>query len=338
MDKYVIGLDLGINNVGWSIVDSENKKIAKCGVRLFSEASKAEDRRIARGVKRRKKRAHNRIKDLLNLFSKIDFPSGNTVDSNLLEKRVLGLTSKISKQDIVNICCYFATHRGYIPFGDEDRNLIELGELFPCEYLSNLKSETGKYRALEDVVIDNKDLTRELETILEVQSEFYKNLKDISNEIIDIINRKRKFYEGPGSINSRTDYGRFKTDEYKIKNGKTEDLEYLYDDLSSKCSICVGEKAAPISNYYYEIFNLLNDFINTSIVRIDNLIDQNAVELDKKSGYYKLTTESLEKVIEYCKKTKNVKYDKLYKDLFGLKKEDLSGYRVEKMISHYFQC
>lgn len=330
MNKYVIGIDLGINNVGWSVVDADNKCILKSGVRLFSEASKAEDRRNARGVKRRKKRAYNRVNDLLKLFSSIGFPNDNTSDSELLEKRILGLSSKISEQDIVNICCYFATHRGYIPFGDEERKLVNLGGIYPCEYLTKLKNETGKYRALEDVVIDNKDLTRELENILNKQSEYYLSLESIVSDLIEVVNRKRKFYEGPGSKKSRTDYGRFKTEEYKSRTGKTEDLEYLYDDLSSKCSMCVGEKAAPMANYYYEVFNLLSDFINTSIVRTDNLIDQNFVELDTKSGYYKLTTASLEKVINYCKMTKNVKYDKLYKDLFGLKKDDLSGYRVDK--------
>ena len=330
MNKYVIGLDLGINNVGWSVVDAENNSILKSGVRLFSVANTAVDRRNFRSVKRRKKRRHNRVRDILSLFSSIGFTNTNTCDSELLEKRVLGLNKKISEQDIVNICCFIATHRGYIPFGDEERNLVDLGDLYPCEYLSQLKINTGRYRALEDVVIDNKDLIKEVEKILDTQVTFYPSLKNISKILIEIINRKRKFYEGPGSENSRTDYGRFKTEEYKNRTGKTEDLEYLYDDLSSKCSICVGEKAAPMGNYYYEVFNLLNDFINTSIVKTDNLIDQSAVELDNKSGYYKLTSESLEKIITYCKETKNIKYDKLYKELFGLKKEDLTGYRVEK--------
>ena len=30
--KYIIGLDLGINNVGWSIVNQETNEIVDCGV------------------------------------------------------------------------------------------------------------------------------------------------------------------------------------------------------------------------------------------------------------------------------------------------------------------
>lgn len=330
MNKYVVGIDLGINNVGWSIVYSENKKIEKCGVRLFSESSNAQERRSARSVRRRKKRKHNRIRDILSLFKEISFPDKNTIDSELLKKRVLGLSQKLEKEDIVNISCYFASHRGYIPFGDEDRVLIELDGLYPCEYYQNLLDKDGKYRALEQVV-DNNDLMREFNAIIACQSSFYPELINIKDRLVDIIVRKRKFWEGPGSENSRTDYGRFKTQEYKEKHNMTGDSKFLYDDLIGRCSVYCDENTVPVSNYYYEIFNLLNDFINTSIISTDNLIDQSVVEQDKKTGYYKLTTDSLNKVIDYCKKHAQISgYNKVYKDLFGLKKEDLSGYRVNK--------
>ncbi len=329
MSKYVIGLDLGINNVGWSIVDLENKKIEKSGVRLFYASDSASERRNYRSVKRRKKRKHNRIKDILNLFDSISFPTKNTVDNTLLSKRVQGLNHKISEQDIVNIVCYYASHRGYIPFGDEERELIDLGGLYPCEYYANLLEKTGKYRALEQV-IDNKDLMKEYDAIITKQSEYYSNLSKIKTNLSEIIIRKRKFWEGPGSEKSRTDYGRFKTLDYKKKNGIIDDSKFLYDDLIGRCSICINEKTVPVSNYYYEVFNLLNDFINTSIISIDNLTNQNSVELDKNSGYYKLTTESLNKVIDYCKSNSSLQYSKIYRDLFGLKKEDINGYRVDK--------
>lgn len=329
MSKYVIGLDLGINNVGWSIVDEKKKSLEKSGVRLFTASSTAVDRRTSRNDKRRRKRKHTRVNDLLSLFKSINFPKKNTIDSNLLNKRVLGLKERIDKQDIVNICCYYATHRGYIPFGDEDRKLITLNGLYPCEYYLNLLENKGKYRALEEVV-DNDDLMKEFNEIINTQSNYYSELENIKSELGYIITRKRKFWEGPGSENSRTDYGRFKTENYKNEHGMSNDLEFLYDDMIGKCSICIGEKTVPVANYYYEVFNLLNDFINTSITSIDNLTDQSAVELDKKTGYYKLTAYALEKVINFCRVNPKLTYNKIYKELFGLKKEDLTGYRIDK--------
>jgi CRISPR-associated endonuclease Csn1 len=320
---------MGINNVGWSIINEEKMQIEKSGVRLFKISSSAEERRNFRSSRRRKKRKYNRIKDILKLLGSIDFPSENTIDSNLLEKRVKGLKTKISKQDIANICCYYASHRGYIPFGDEERELINLDNKYPCEYYYQLLQERGKFRALQEVV-DNKDLIREYKEIINKQLEYYPELIKVKDEILNTVERKREFWQGPGSEKSRTDYGRFKTEKYKLEHGLKNDLEYLYDDLIGKCSICIGEKTVPVSNYYYEVFNLLNDFINTSIKSIDNLTKQNAVYLDKNTGYYKLTSDSLNTIINYCKQNPNLKYNDIFRDLFGLKKEDLIGYRIDK--------
>ncbi len=179
---YVIGLDLGINNVGYSVIDKETKEIIKKGVRLYSEASNAEERRVARNTRRRIKRKDNRVQECLKIFETIHFPNKNTIDSDLLKKRIKGLQTKLEKQEIVNICCYFMSHRGYIPFGDEERNLVELNGLYPCEYYQEIKKEYGKYRALEKVV-SHEELLKELEAILQKQKEFYPELQKIlSNE------------------------------------------------------------------------------------------------------------------------------------------------------------
>ena len=45
MKKYIIGLDLGINNVGWSVVNADTKKIESYGVKKFSISDGASDRR-----------------------------------------------------------------------------------------------------------------------------------------------------------------------------------------------------------------------------------------------------------------------------------------------------
>ena len=99
--KYIIGLDLGINNVGYSVVDEETKKILKKGVRLFSQANEAEDRRIARNTRRRLKRRENRVNETLKLFESIGFPNELTIDTELLYKRVRGLKEKLDPQEIV---------------------------------------------------------------------------------------------------------------------------------------------------------------------------------------------------------------------------------------------
>lgn len=48
MIKYSIGLDLGINNVGWAVYDLLNNTIVDKGVVRYKESSEAEYRRKLR--------------------------------------------------------------------------------------------------------------------------------------------------------------------------------------------------------------------------------------------------------------------------------------------------
>lgn len=84
--KYVIGLDLGINNVGWSILDLESHNIEKSGVRLFNPSTDAKNRRSNRSARRRLKRSRNRVADALKLFSNIGVNIKPSIDEKLIEK------------------------------------------------------------------------------------------------------------------------------------------------------------------------------------------------------------------------------------------------------------
>lgn len=332
-EEYIIGLDLGINNVGWSIVDSTTNTIEKCGVRLFSPSSDASVRRETRNVRRRLKRKDTRIKDVLHLLKTIGFPSLKTIDSKLIEKRNSGIHKQIEKQDITNIVCYLVSHRGYIPFGDEEVNFVDLEGKLPCEYYYSFYQRKEKYRALGKTV-KNSDLEKELRMLLSVQKSFYPELATIEEELITIFKRKRKFWEGPGSTKALTPYGRFQTEEqvidYLSKKEQNKNYEkYLFEDLIGHCKIALCEKCAPKLNFYAEQFNLLNDFINLSIKNTENLLSQDSVYLDVTSQKYKFTEESILRIFNYCISNTSVTIKKIL-STFGLKIEDIEGYRVNK--------
>lgn len=340
--NYIIGLDLGINNVGYSVINEDTNQIEKKGVRLFNPANNAENRRNARNTRRGKKRKENRISESLKLFAMINFPNQNTIDSDLLQKRILGLKEKLKPQEIVNVICYYMSHRGYIPFGDEERILLDLNGQFPCEYYNKLQKDTGKYRALEKV-INHSDLKRELEQLLTTQSTFYPELKSIIGDdtkgLLWIFSRKRKFWEGPGSETSFTPYGRFQSEEDVLSYNKEKEQnpgyqKYLFEDLIGHCKIYRDEKCAPKANYYAEEFNLLNDFINIHVTNIDTIKKQEYVKetKGKKQNDYKLTLIALEAILTYCQtfKGKNLTYNKVLKEVLGLEKEDITGFRVKR--------
>ena len=321
MGKYIIGLDLGINNVGWSIINEENNTLEKTGVRLYNASDEAKDRREARNTRRRMKRRKNRVEETLKLFQSIGFPNTITTDEKLLDKRVKGLHHQLEKQEIVNIISYFMMHRGYIPFGDEERDLVELDGKFPCEYYQQLQKEIGKYRALEKVV-NHSDLKKELNQLLETQTKYYQELQSITGATEDkkgikwIFSRKRQFWEGPGSIESLTPYGRFKTNQDVQDYQSSSKEKFLYEDLVARCSIYPDEKCVPKANYYAELFNLLNDFINITVNNNENIVNQEFLEQIPNSNDYKLTEKALDAIINFVKEStkKSLSYKEVLKN------------------------
>ena len=99
---YSIGLDIGTSSVGWAVVETNNQKIirkgnkALWGVRLFDEASTAEDRRNKRSTRRRYDRRRERIKLLQEEFN----DEIAKVDSNFFQK--LQESKYNEKKDKVN--------------------------------------------------------------------------------------------------------------------------------------------------------------------------------------------------------------------------------------------
>ena len=64
--KYYLGLDMGTSSVGWAVTDEKYNLIRKkgkdlWGVRLFSEAKTAADRRSHRVSRRRLQREKARL-------------------------------------------------------------------------------------------------------------------------------------------------------------------------------------------------------------------------------------------------------------------------------------
>ncbi len=71
---YYLGLDIGTNSVGWAVTDTaynvlKFKKKEMWGIRLFDDASSAEERRTFRTARRRTQRKSERLKLLEMLFS-----------------------------------------------------------------------------------------------------------------------------------------------------------------------------------------------------------------------------------------------------------------------------
>lgn len=338
-NELSIGIDLGIASVGWSVVDLTGNKVIDKGVYLFAEAEKAEERRNKRSSRRRKKRKMHRLERIYQLLEEKEIFLRDKIDNQLLEKRNKAIKEKVEMQDIINIICYFARHRGYVPYKEENEVKSEIVDelrnkgYLACQIQNEIYNSNNKYRGNE-YLIQHTDYLKELDTMLNVQSKYYSEIDEqFIKNIEDIINSKRKFWEGPGGPreNQLNKYGRYKNieDLKKYRQDKNYN-KYLFENLIGKCKIYTNEKKASMWNFYAECFNFYNDIVN---LRIDV---QNLDETNKKyfelvnNEIYKLKKESIQLLKDEVLNSKSVSYKNLFKRLFNVDFENIFGYKKDK--------
>lgn len=335
-DEYIFGIDLGVASVGWAVLNKESNIVDK-GVYKYTQAASAADRRTSRSTRRRFHRRHYRLERMEILLRKAGLPCEKVTDSNLLEKRIKSLTEKIELQDITNIIYYFTLHRGYIPFKADDRESELVAKLkedyeYPCLVQKELLKLNNKYRSTENPIL-HKDFEKELIEMLNVQSKYYSKINDeFIDTVLNIINTKRKFWEGPGAPreDSLSPYGRYRNkidlEEY---NKNPNYRKYLFQDLIGKCSVYVDEKRASMANYYAESFNFYNDFVNLRIpksqVNENNNKYLNYADGKDENKLYKFTTEAIYMIANKIMEEDRVEIKKIIKNLFGI--EEILGYK-----------
>ncbi len=124
MEKYTLGLDIGIGSVGWAVIDQEKAKLIEMGVRIFEEGEPASNPRTKRSARRTLRRKQWRQKQLLNAFEdfgiidkqEIEQPDylSYTVtkgdlkrpkDSSVYHLRKRAINEKVTKRELL-LCLY----------------------------------------------------------------------------------------------------------------------------------------------------------------------------------------------------------------------------------------
>lgn len=132
--KKFLGLDLGTNSIGWSIVDTNFTNIIDMGVVIFKEGvhdlgqgdkemSKNAARSVKRGTRKQLFRRQLRKKVLLKLLKNYNMCPVNTdfnsiemrewFKQNPYELRAKALTEQLSMMELGRICYHFAQRRGF---------------------------------------------------------------------------------------------------------------------------------------------------------------------------------------------------------------------------------
>lgn len=318
MAKYVLGLDIGITSVGWGIIDLETGEVIDYGVRLFkeSDASNNIKRRNKRGSKRLKQRKTQRIEDFIDLLIEEKITSNKEIDfeKNPYEVRVKGLNSKLNNEELIIALYNIVKRRGSgleivedAPTDDEksakaalaeNDKLIKEGK-YICEIQLDRLLNNNKLRGVNNN-FKTKDYVKEAKRILSNQdvSDHFKS------EFVKLVQRRRQYYEGPGSQKSPSIYGRY------IDFNQEEPID-LIEKMRGKCSVYKDEPRAPKSSFTANLFNLLNDLNNITI----NINE-------------KITLEQKKQIIEIIKDKGSITPKQLAKFL-EVDFELLSGFRID---------
>lgn len=363
--KMAIGFDLGTTSVGWSIIEinqQENKEkklnIIDMGVRMFddptSKDSNVENRRLARGRRRRIWRQKIRKNDLFKLLIKYNIVKDEmefhrfitepihdeTTNAYFLpvEIKIKGLEHQLNKQELTLILHNYIKHRGSLNTIDEmdedkekedDKRRKKLvgfynSELLPCQNQYHWYKSSGNIIGNDgNYLITNEQFKKEIQIILNNQSNIGVNQAFI-DEFLTLFSRHRHYSEGPGSKKSLSPYGRTKLDE----NGNLVWIENckLWEKLIGKCTYYPDQnrnhKKAPVT----EVFNLLNNLANINLLDPESPSNKRKITDQEKQMILKLEEFSLAKILKALGKTK--------KDIYsGLAKKGKEEFIIEKMES-----
>lgn len=331
MKKVILGFDLGVTSVGWSILDEE-KNIINYGVRLFDDAAEPKtgnprntNRREKRGLRRRISRIRTRKDTLIKLFTdeKLIVEVSQfykIIDENQkmpLELKNLGLIQEISKSDAM-ICLYhYIQHRGFMYIDAENyessiKDKKDIVKTYPSQQQFDFFQKNGYCMGAKlNQKFSVHDWKKEIQAFLDNQKYLSKEFKQ---KYLNLFEKVRDYSQGPGSEKSPTKYGLFQKDENTNKVIKKGDN--LWDALIGRCSRYPDEYRALRNCASAELFNLLNDLNN---LRIDNQSDWR-ISIDQKEAILNEL---------FIKLTKTVSVSFISK-ILGIKKEELKGFRINK--------
>lgn len=322
MKKRVLGIDLGIASIGWSLVDLDdeekvdeqtgevltNGKIIKSGVRIFTKAEHPKDgkslavpRREARSARRRTQRRAWRMRKIKDLFLKFNLLNQTELDMlyvtspqklDVWDLRVKALKRKLNNDEFARVLTHIAKHRGFKSTRKSEEK----------------EGETGKMKtAMKANAEQIKRFNTYAEMLVETQEEgeakrnkrgSYKNSipRHFLEEEIDLIFEKQSQFNNIYAI--------------KDLQGEYKNIAFTQRGVSSikhmlgKCTLEKDEYRAPKESITAETFVALTKIIN------------NLTILDKTLGTKRVLEEDeIHKVLGLCYSKSKCTYAQIRKEL-----------------------
>lgn len=232
--------------------------------------------------------------------------------------RVRGLTEQLTEDELVTALFHLIKRRGVHNVSgsslDEEEandeslstkeqlqlNERKLRDKYVCELQLERLETDGEVRGHKNR-FKTEDYVKEAQALLNQQKTFDSQIDDsFIDQYIDLVEQRREYYEGPGAGS-----------EY----GWDQDIEKWYRQMMGKCSYFPEETRAVRQSYSAQLYNLLNDLNNLTILREENT---------------KLSKAEKQKIIDQVFMQKGKPTLKKIAKVIDVAEEDIRGYRINK--------
>lgn len=318
--KYRIGLDVGIESVGFAAIGcneyGEPLRILDLGTRIFDIPEEAKtgktgaaQRRAARSLRRLIRRRAHRVKRVRNLigmkWGENVLAEANENRDDLVYLRVKGLDEELTRTQLARIMIYFAKHRGFKSNRKSEKNTKEGGKLLAAVEANEAYMKEKGYRTVGEMYYLDPEYSRIVEgkRIYSIRNKggdyrrtvYRARLKDEINLIL----LKQESY---GVIDSATieKYMEIFLSQREYDEGPGKPSPYRTENYNvGKCTFETDEDRAPKASYTYEYCTALQKLNNLKIIGAD--------------GERRLTDEERSFLIEKLKSVNEIKFGQLRK-------------------------
>lgn len=272
--RYGIGLDIGIESVGYAVLELDSvdmaKRIHKLGVRIFDKAENPKDgsslavpRRLARGMRRRLRRHRHRLERIRGLIVSSGILTAEQLEhlyegvlSDVYELRVKALDELVAPSDFARILIHLAQRRGFKSNRKSDSQSKE-GELLSAIGANRSLMEEKGYRSIGEMMlldekfkeykrnkgesyaftVDRDGIEAEVRLIFASQRRLGAAFADESTEskYLEILLGQRSFADGPAC-------GPYSGNQA--------------EKMIGQCTFIKEERRASKATYSFQVFNL----------------------------------------------------------------------------------
>lgn len=326
--NYGIGLDCGINSVGYCIMelnsDDEPKRIVRLNSRIFNEAensdgsSLATPRREARGLRRRIRRHRHRLERIRALLIRENIVTQAELDnmfsgtlSDIYELRTAALDAPLNNIEFARVLINLAQRRGFKSNRKSEKSSSdkETGKLLSAIEKNKESIEAGGYRTVGEMLFKDERYAKYKRN----KGEAYLNTVSrdmIAAEIHAVFAAQRNFGMPFANEKIENEYTDIALSQRPFDLGPGEGPENCKSPYAGKqiknmigqCTFFPEEKRAVKASYSFQLFSLLQGINNITLVSSDG-------------NTFPLSQEQRKTLKDYCFKTANVTYASIRKVL-----------------------